>query len=243
MARVTTGRGEPPDAEQPVCGSLLSYLEPQDRDFLLARGSRRALPADTVVMHEGDPTDHVLVLLSGWVRVYTTTPNGQVVLYALRGPGDVLGDLAALQGWPRTATVDTLQTVAFAQFRHDSFLDCLRDRPALGIALLRQMAVRLRDAERARVDFAVMDVAGRVAALLVRLADTHGVATADGLEVRIPLTQQDIADQIGGSRRAVARAVATFRERGLVRTGRRSFVVAAPDVLRALAHQHPLGLG
>ena len=228
-------------ADAPVAGSLLAYLSPTDRGFLLGRGVTRTLPANTSLMHEGDPTDHVLVLLSGWVRVYTTAKDGQVVLFALRGPGDVIGDLAALQGWPRTATVDTLQETAFTQFRNDEFVACLHDRPAVGIALLRQMAVRLRDSEASRVDFATMDVARRVAALLVRLADVHGSSTTDGLVVRMPLTQQDIANRIGGSRRAVARALATFRERGLVTTGRRRFVVAAPDVLRSFGGSVPHG--
>ena len=221
--------------------TFLSYLAPADHEFLLSRGTTRRLPADTVLMHEGDPTNHVLVLLSGWVRVYRITPDGQVILFALRGPGDVIGDLATLLDWPRTATVDSLQDTGFLQYRHDEFLSCLHDRPALVFALLKQMAGRLRDAEAARVDFATLDVAQRVAALLVHLADAHGTVTPGGVAVRMPLTQQDIANRIGGSRRAVARAIATFRERGLVVTGRRMFVVAAPDVLRSFSGNVPHG--
>jgi CRP/FNR family cyclic AMP-dependent transcriptional regulator len=228
-------------AEQPVTGSLVSYLAPADRDFLLGRGVIRVMPAGTPLMHEGDPTDHVLVLMSGWVRVYTNARDGQVVLFALRGPGDVIGELAALQGWPRTVTVATLQDTEFAQFTHEGFLACLHDRPAVGMALLRQLAARLRDAELARVGFATMDVAQRVAALLVRLADLHGTPSPKGVVVAMPLTQQDIADSIGGSRRAVARAIKTFRERGMLVTGRRMFVVSAIEVLRRLAGSVPDG--
>lgn len=228
-------------ADHPVPESFLTYLAPADRDFLLRRGSARKLAAGTTLMHEGDPTNHVLVLLSGWVRVFLTTKDGQVVLFALRGPGDVIGDLASLLDRPRTATVEALQDTSFLQFRHDEFVACLRDRPDLSLALLKQMAVRLRDAESVRVDFVTMDVAQRVAALLVHLADVHGSVTPDGVAVRMPLTQQDIANRIGGSRRAVARAVATFRERGLLRTGRRMFVVAAPDVLRSFSGNVPNG--
>jgi CRP/FNR family cyclic AMP-dependent transcriptional regulator len=228
-------------AEPPVPGSFLSYLEPPDRDFLLGRGRIRKLPANTALMHEGDPTDHVLVLLSGWVRAYTNARDGQVVLFALRGPGDVIGDLAALQGWPRTGTVDTLQETEFAQFSHDGFISCLYDRPAVGVALLRQMADRLREAETARINFATLDVAQRVAALLVRLADMHGTPTPEGVVVSMPLTQQDIANSIGGSRRAVARALQAFRDRGMLVTGRRRFVVSAIDVLRRLAGTVPDG--
>lgn len=224
-----------------VPGSFLSYLDGPDREFLMGRGRIRKLPAGTALMHEGDPTDHVLVLLSGWVRAYTNARDGQVVLFALRGPGDVIGDLAALQGWPRSGTVDTLQETEFVQFSHDGFISCLHDRPAVAIALLRQMADRLREAELARINFATLDVAQRVAALLVRLADMHGKPTAEGVVVSMPLTQQDIANSIGGSRRAVARALQAFRDRGMLVTGRRRFVVSAIDVLRRLAGSVPNG--
>ncbi|MGB3438944.1 MAG: Crp/Fnr family transcriptional regulator [Actinophytocola sp.] len=226
-------------AEEPVPASFLSYLDPDDREFLRARGTPRKLPAHTVLMHEGDPTNHVLVLLSGWVRVFRTTPDGQVVLLALRGPGDVIGDIAALMDFPRTATVDSMQETGFTQFRHDEFLACVHERPSVGFALLRQMAVRLRDADAARVDFATMDVAQRVAALLVYLADVHGTMTERGVAVRMPLTQQDIANRVGGSLRAVTRAVAAFRERGILITGRREFVITAPGVLRSFSPNMP----
>ena len=226
----------------PVTGSLLSYLLPGDREFLLGRGTPRTLPAGAALMHEGDPTDHVLVLRSGWVRVYSSTKDGQVILLALRGPGDVIGDLAALQPeWTRTGTVETLQKIAFTQFRTEEFLACLHDRPSVAIALLRQMAVRLRDAEAMRVDFATHDVAQRVAAVLVRLVDAHGQVEDGNLVLRWPLTQQDIADRIGASRRAVARALATLRERHIVTTGRHLYVVTAPDVLRLFAGTVPNG--
>lgn len=227
--------------EPPVAGSLLSYLEPPDRDFLVGQGLIRRLPANRALMHEGDPTDHVLVLLSGWVRVYKNARNGQVVLLALRGPGDVIGDIAVLQGWPRTVTVETLQESEFAQYSHKEFLACMHDRPAIAIALARQSAARLRDAEEARILSATMDVAQRVASFLVRLADTHGSPSREGVVVEMPLTQQDVADSIGGSRRAVARALQTFRDRGLVATSRKRFVVSEPDVLRRLAGSAPDG--
>ena len=221
--------------------TFLSYLDADDHAFLLSRGTMRKLPPDTVLMHEGDPTNHVLVLLSGWVRVYRTTPDGQVVLLALRGPGDVIGDIAAMMDVPRTATVDSMQEAGFVQFRHDEFLACVHERPALSLALLKQMAARLRDSDAARVEFAALDVAQRVAALLVHLADTRGVLTQRGVEIRMPLTQQDIANRVGGSLRAVARAVAAFRERGLLVTARRDYVVTAPDVLRSFSGNMPNG--
>jgi CRP-like cAMP-binding protein len=225
-----------------IAGTMLSYLTPADRAHLLDRGVERRLPGGAALMHQGDASDHVLVLLSGWVRVSSSTPDGQVILLALRGPGDVLGELAALHDrWTRTATVETLGEIRFVQLRGRDFVDCLHERSAVAVALSRQLAVRLRDAESARIDVVTLDVARRVAALVLRLARAHGRSGPSGLVLRSPLTQQDIADRVGASRRAVSRALATLRERHIVTTGRQTFVVTAPDVLALFAGSAPDG--
>jgi CRP-like cAMP-binding protein len=225
-----------------VPGTLLSYLAPADRDHLIGRGVERRLPGGAALMHQGDASDHVLVLLTGWVRVSSSTPDGQVILLALRGPGDVIGELTALHdGWTRTATVETLGELRFVQFRGRDFVDCLHERAGIAVALSRQLAVRLRDADTARIDVVTLDVARRVAALVLRLARAHGHSGPDGLVLRSPLTQQDIADRVGASRRAVSRALATLRERHIVTTGRQTFVVTAPDVLELFAGSAPDG--
>lgn len=224
-----------------VPGSLLDYLAPVDREFLVGRGVRRHQSRGEPVLHEGDPTDHVLILLSGWVRVFATTRDGGVVLIALRGPGDVIGDLASLQNGPRSANVEALQDIRFVQLRAEEFTSYLYQRPAIAVGMLRQMAQRLREAESAWKNVATLDVARRVATHLLQLAEIYGKPERSGLVVRTPLTQQDIADRIGASRRGVARALATLRERGVVRTGRQVFVIAAPEVLRSFAETEPPG--
>lgn len=218
-----------------VDGSLLAYLPETDRDFLLAQGIPRLFGAGDVLLHEDDPSDHVQVITSGWVRVSTLLEDGQEVIYALRGPGDVLGDLAALQGCTRSASVRAIEQVEVVQFSRGQFLGVLKDRHGIALGLMNTMARRLRDSERARVGSAALDVSRRLAQHLVQLIAERGEHTADGIEVQSPLSQEDIARQLGGSRRAVARAFSVLRARGVVTTGRKRIVVHRPDVLRSLA--------
>lgn len=84
-------------------GALLAYLSEADRAYLLGLGVRRSFGAKEFVLLQGDPSDHVQILISGWVRVSAVVEDGREVLYALRGPGDVLGDIAAVAGLGRTA--------------------------------------------------------------------------------------------------------------------------------------------
>lgn len=225
-----------------AAGALLTYLDTGDRAHLTSIGERRTYPVvGETVLRQGDPTDHVLVVLGGWVRVSASSVDGTETLIALRGPGDVLGDLAALHGWDRTATVQTLSSVEALQLRSPAFLECLRMRPGIALAMIKQMSVRLREAEAALEEFATLDVGGRVAAYLARLMEQHGTSGPDGVTLRMPLSQQDIAGRVGASLRAVTRSMGLLRERGVVITARRRIVIARPDVLRAFARSTPHG--
>lgn len=211
-----------------VSGSLLAFLDPDELPILFSGGITRTFPSGDLLLREGDPTNHVFVLVAGWVRVYTTTMDGREVLLGLRGPGDVIGDLAALHGWSRTASVRTLHGVTAVQLLSAQFVHSLQSRSRIALAMLKQMATRLRESEITRVDFGTLDVTKRVCTWLI---EQHGVSEAGGLSLRMPLTQQDIANRIGASRRAVARAMSILRERRIVITSRQRILVARPEVL------------
>lgn len=229
------------DASDTTDGALLGYLTDADRDYLLAQGVRRRFRADDVVLMEGDPSDHVHVLVSGWVRVSTIVEDGREVLFGLRGPGEVLGELAAINGWARTVSCRAIEPCHVVQLTGDRFLAALRARPEIAIATIKTVAVRLRAAEAARVDSAAYDVSRRVAVHLVRLADEHGRTVPDGILIEAGFSQEDMAGQVGAARRTVARALAVLRERGIVETGRRRILIRRMRVLRALARSEPNG--
>ncbi|WP_410574540.1 Crp/Fnr family transcriptional regulator [Amycolatopsis sp. cmx-4-61] len=221
-------------------GALLAYLADADRDYLLGRGTRRRFRANSLVLMEGDPSDHVHVLVAGWVRVSTVVDDGREVLFGLRGPGEVLGDLAAVTGRPRSASVRAIEPCTVFQLTGADFVDVLHTRPAIAVATIKTVAARLRNAESARVDVAAFDVSRRVAVVLVRLAEERGRVEPDGVVIDA-LSQEDIAAQIGAARRTVARALRVLRERGIVETGRRRFLVRELRVLRAFARSEPNG--
>jgi CRP-like cAMP-binding protein len=222
-------------------GALLAYLADSDREYLLSRGVRRRFRTNDLVLMEGDPSDHVHVLVSGWVRVSAMFEDGREVLFGLRGPGEVLGDIAAVTGWPRTASVRAIEPCLVRQLTRAQFLAVLRARPEIALATIKTVAVRLRHAESARVDSAALDVSRRVAVHLLRLAEEHGRAVPEGIVIEVSLSQADIAAQIGAARRTVARALAMLRAREIIETGRRRILVRKLRVLRAFAHSEPNG--
>jgi CRP/FNR family transcriptional regulator, cyclic AMP receptor protein len=113
-----------------------------------------------------------------------------------------------------------------------AFRAFLQERPRLALLLLELLSRRLRDADRKRVEFAAHDAVGRVAARLVELARDHGQAGDGGVEITLPLSQDELAGWTGSSREAVAKALHTLRSLGWVRTGRRRITVLDLDALR-----------
>lgn len=218
----------------PSPGSFLARLRRADQEFLLGDCTPRPFPVNAVLFHRGDPSNFAVFLLDGWAKVFTDSVNGHEALLALRGPGDVLGELAAIDGRPRSATVQTLMPVQVAVLSADRLLSRLRQSPDIAIALLGHVADRLRDSDSRRLGFGAHSVPERLAAYLLELVQRHGTAVADGIEIAVPLSQRELAGAVGASREAVARCLRILRDRRVVVTRRRRIIVQQPEVLRAM---------
>ena len=171
-----------------------------------------------VLFHEGDRPDRVLALREGQVKVAVTTPSGRELVLAVKGAGELLGELAALDGRPRSATataVEPVEALALAPSAFDAFLD---EHPRLAVRLLRALAGQVRDSDDQQVERGTGDVVTRVARRLSQLA-----AHSDRPE--LALTQDDLAAWVGATREATNRALAALRADGCIATERRRIVV------------------
>ncbi|GAA1407935.1 Crp/Fnr family transcriptional regulator [Kitasatospora putterlickiae] len=211
---------------------FLARLDHADRIALLALGRRLHYPVRSTVLREGEPSDHVLIVLHGWLKVTAAAENGYEALLALRGPGDIIGESAALSGRPRAATVTALEQVEATVVDRTTFTAYLKRAPMVSMQLLALSTDRLRAADHHRLKFAALSVSERLSDLLLELARTHGRRTEEGIVISVPLSQQELAGSVGASREAVARLLKSLRDRGIVVTSRRSLVIARPDLLR-----------
>lgn len=175
---------------------------------------------------EGEPSDHIAILLVGVVKITASTANGREALLGLRGAGEIVGEIAALYGSPRSATVRALDQVTARLVPASAFVSGLRRHPDALFGLLHAVVGRLRESDRRRLEFAGSDVRERVARLLAELAGTHGEHAADGsVTIGLPLSQSEIAGATGASREAVAKALRTLRTCGAVATSRQRITV------------------
>lgn len=214
-------------------GSFFDALPPEGRAPLLARGDRRRLRRGSTLFVEGDASDRVFLLLRGRAKIFTTDQSGREAVLAIRGPGDLLGELSAVDGGARSASAAALEPVELLSIPGAAFRSALADEPGLAHVLLTVVVARLRDSDRKRAEFGGADATRRVARRILELATRYGEAQADGtVAVTLPLSQEDLAAWTGSSREAVSRAVGDLRRAGLVETGRRTVSVLDAAGLR-----------
>jgi CRP-like cAMP-binding protein len=184
---------------------------------------------------EGEIPRRVALLLSGRVKVSHFAEDGREVVLSVRGAGDLIGEIAAVDGCPCSATVTTFEPVEALVLDAAAFTTYLDDHPRVTRLLLSSMIKKLRDSDRKRVEFGVYDTEGRVARRLVELAHEHGHEAGGRVSITLPLTQQELAGWTCASREAVSKALGSLRACGWVATDRRRVTIVDLDALRRRA--------
>jgi CRP-like cAMP-binding protein len=193
---------------------------------LLAAGVRRRYRRGAPLFLEGDRSDHVVVVIEGRVRVSVAGTDGRDHVVAVRGPGDLLGEFAAIdRDQPRSASAFAMEPLLVQVVSAADFEAFLEGSPRAAVILLRTLTRRLRDASRTQMEFGCYDTIARVARRLEELVEEHGEPTPEGVRIDLPLTQEELAGWVGASRESVARALRSLRDRGVISTSRRTVVV------------------
>jgi CRP-like cAMP-binding protein len=210
-------------------------LEPADQRLLVHAGTTRRFAAGQLICRQGEPLRHVLVLLTGQVEVDAYSRNGNEAVLGIRSAGEVIGEMSAVDGAPRSATVRTLANTQVIMIPPERFATLCRQHPEIGWAVLKVVVRRLRQVSAQCAEQNGNTVAERLAALLVDLSTEYGAPTQDGVTIRLARTQRELAAMVGGSRESVVRALSDLRNRGIVSTARRTITVLRPDLLRVAA--------
>lgn len=195
---------------QPHITMIGEQLWSQLRDL----APRRSRPARSVLLRQGDPGTHVILLDSGSTLVTLTGQSGERTLLAVRGAGELLGELAVLDSQPRSASVIAAETCMVHIVPAADFLTFV-DKYDLLAPLLRHAIARVREAESVRLELATASVPARLASALTRLADLSSATTR---ELSVRLTQTELSQMIGASRNAIGTALRPWREHGWLDT-------------------------
>jgi CRP/FNR family transcriptional regulator, cyclic AMP receptor protein len=182
---------------------------------------RQTYPANTTVFAIEQPAEVVYIVLTGTTRIHVEQMSGADVFLDISGPGDVLGEMAVIDGVGRSASAMTQEESVLLWMDRNSFLECLRIMPTVAINLMRVISSRLRFANERIQAFASLDVYGRVARHILAFGDKYGQAQPNGdVVIPIRLTQTDIADLVGASRERVNQIMSFYRQRKYISVDR-----------------------
>jgi CRP/FNR family cyclic AMP-dependent transcriptional regulator len=185
------------------------------------RGLTRAFPKNAVVVTEGDRTDSLYIVVSGRVKVYVSDDKGKEIVLNEAGPGEYFGELMLDEG-PRSASVMTLQPTRFLVVPKEDFEDFVARSPEFALHLIRKLIRRVRALTNDVKSLALMDVYGRVARMLLDLAEDR-----DGtLVIESRPTQQEMANRVGASREMVNKILKDLTEGGYIAVERDRIKIA-----------------
>ena len=187
------------------------------------------------VFQQGDPGDCLFVVASGLLKVFTISEQGDDMVLATIRPPDTFGELAIIDGGPRSASVEALDPVILLGVSHSAFTRLTRQYPSLLEAVLRSVAGLLRDVLERASDLVFLDLPGRVAKKILDLGGERGEASPEGIRVDVELTQGDLAASVGGSRSTVNQILHEFEQRGYVELRGRTLLLKRPELLRRRA--------
>lgn len=209
----------------PVPGQRDSGFSQENLRALRAAGARASFDARMVLMRSGEAADGVMLLEHGVVKVVAATSSGLEAVVGLRGPGDLIGEMAVLNGKRRTASVVAMTPVTVSRIDDGAFVELLHRRPTMMLELLRITSSRLDAATSQQLDLA-MGASGRVLSYLRMLGERHGSVLPDG-SLKVPkfLTQHELASTLGISPASVARALRDLRAADAVSIRRNEILV------------------
>ena len=199
---------------------LFANVEDNDLAQIAAASTVRTFDKNSIIITEGDTSNSLYVILSGEVKVFVSDEDGRNNVVNRLGPGDYFGELSLIDEEPRSASIEAVSKCRLSILSRAYFFDYLEANPRVAIRLLQGIGQRLRKTTHHAKDLALMDVFGRIANVLLKVAIEE-----DGRTITPPLTQQDIADQVGSSREMVSRILKDLRAGGYVSMDGKRFVI------------------
>jgi CRP/FNR family cyclic AMP-dependent transcriptional regulator len=210
---------------------IFSGLTENELSFLAQRTVPRHYSAGEVVFSEGEPCSGLYVVESGHVRIFKSSASGREQVLSIDGPGSSVAELPVFDGGSYPASVAAIDSATLLFVSKQDFQALCLAHPQVALKVLRVVGARLRRLVGIIEELSFTTVRHRLASFLLRVAQTQGKHTAEGIEVTLPASNQELASQIGTVRELVSRNLSRLQAEGMLRIEGRSVII--PD-LKAL---------
>ena len=216
--------------------SLFESLTDEELEALAQMTITRTFSKDNVIILAEEEGDALFIIEKGQVKVSIVSEDGREVILSMLGDGAVFGELSLLDGKPRSANVIATEDTNLVMLRRQDFLQLVFKVPQIAIALLAELASRLRRTDRQIEGLALLDVTSRISETLLQLASDQGVETESGVLIQNRPTHQELANMSGTTRETVSRVLKRLETQGYINCkGRTISIMREENWIRANA--------
>ncbi len=195
---------------------IFADLEEETLTKISLLGKRKTYEKESVILLEHEAGTALFVIIHGKVKVSRVSDDGKEVILSILGDSDFFGEMAILDGLNRSANVTAIETSEIFLIQRSDFLDLLYNHPEISISLLQELTKRLRAADMKIKSLSLKDAEGKVATVILQLADDIGKIKQGIVEIEKLPFQQDLANMAGTSRETISRTLHAFSKRGLI---------------------------
>ena len=195
---------------------IFSDLPEETIEQISQVGIRKTFKKDSIILMEEDESGALFIIVKGKVKVTRTSSDGREVILNILSESDIFGEMALIDGLTRSATVTSLEPSELFIIQRNQFLEFLKEHPEISIAVMQELSKRLRTADMQIKSLSLKDAEGKVATVLVQLANDTGRIRQGAVEIeKLPL-QQDLANMAGTSRETISRTLHSFAKKGMI---------------------------
>ncbi|MEK0084020.1 Crp/Fnr family transcriptional regulator [Benzoatithermus flavus] len=214
---------------------LFAELRAEELEQIVRVATERCYAHGQLVFQRGDPGTSLLGVLAGRVRIGLSSEDGKEVTFGILGPGELFGEIGALDGQGRTADAVAMDGCRLLVLEHRDFLSFLERNPRCAVRLLQILCARMRKATGVCESLALLDVPVRLARLLLQLALDHGEPTGEGRRIALRLSQQELGNLIAATRESVNKHLKAWEAEGLIGMEQGRLVLNDIEAMRLLS--------
>ncbi len=205
--------------------TIFSDLKDSELDRFFDIMEEKSFSRGDIILSQQEEGDSLFIIMKGRVRIFLMAEDGREVILSILKPGDFFGEMALIDGKPRSASALALEPTDLLVLKRGDFVNEVKRVPEIALKIMTEMSGRLREADERIGSLSLLDVYGRVARVLLQLAKSEGKPCPEGILIESLPTHHEIASMVGSSRETVSRVLGGLSRRGYITiVGRRAIL-------------------
>lgn len=215
--------------------NIFSGLDKEKLDKINGIAKEKHIPKNEIIYSAQDKDDQMFILKKGRARIFKVSADGKMITLSILREGDIFGTMSAVRGGTSGAYAETLEDSYICVIHQDDFHNAVKEMPEIALKLIELINQRLKEAEDRIEDLVFRNIPGRIAGILLKLAEQFGKDTSEGIQINFKITHQELADMVGATRETVTIVLNDFRNDNLIKISEKYITIIDEKILKEWA--------